>query len=47
MVIDNFDIFWTCIRPTKANSPLIVYTNAMLIRTIALERLKMITRWYP
>ena len=47
MVIDNFNILYTCIRPTKAETPLIVYADAVLFRTIALKRLKMIGRWHP
>ena len=47
MIINNFDIFCTYIRPTKADPPLIIDTNAVLTRTIALERFKMIARRHP
>jgi hypothetical protein len=30
MVISNFNILWTRIRPAKTNSPLLVYANAVL-----------------
>jgi hypothetical protein len=47
VVIDNFQIFCTCIRPTKADTPLIVDTNAVLTGTITLERFKVIAGWHP
>jgi hypothetical protein len=48
MVINNFDTTRAAsIRPTKANTPLIVDSNAVLARTIALECLKMIAGWNP
>ena len=46
MVIDNFDIFRTCIRPSKTNPPLIVYADTVLTGTIVLKRLKMIAGWH-
>lgn len=46
MVIDDFDIFSTRIRPTKADTPLIVDTNAVLTGTITLECFKVIAGWY-
>jgi hypothetical protein len=47
MVIDNFNIFRTCIRPTKTDTPLIIDTNAVLPRTIILECFKVIPGWHP
>ena len=47
MVIDYFNIFRTCIRPTKADTPLIVDTNAVLTGTITLECFKVIAGWHP
>jgi len=47
MIIDNFYIFCACIRPTKADSPLIVDTNAVLTRTITFERFKIIAGRRP
>ena len=47
MVINDFHIFCTCIRPTKANTPLVVDTNAVLTGTITLECFKVIAGWYP
>jgi hypothetical protein len=46
VVINDFHIFHPRIRPTKANPPLVVDTNALLTRTLALERFKMIAGWY-
>jgi len=46
VVIDDFHIFCTCIRPTKADTPLIVDTNAVLTGTITLERFKVIAGWH-
>lgn len=47
MIIDNFYIFRTCIRPAKANSPLIVNPNAVLTRAITLKRFETIAGQYP
>jgi hypothetical protein len=47
VVIDDFHIFCTPIRPTKADTPLIVDTNAVLTGTITLECFKVIARWHP
>jgi hypothetical protein len=47
MVINNFHIFCTCIRPTKADTPLIIDTNAVLAGTIILESFKVISGWHP
>ena len=47
MVINNFDTVRAAICPTEANTPLIVDSNAVLTRTIALECLKMIAGWNP
>jgi hypothetical protein len=45
MIINNFDMFRGPIRPAKADSPLIINAYAVLIGTIALERLKVIAGW--
>jgi hypothetical protein len=45
MIINNFDIFCESIRPTTADSPLIIDVNGVLTRTTALERFKVIARW--
>jgi len=42
VVINYFHIFRTCIRPTKADTPLIINTNAVLAGTVTIERFKMI-----
>ena len=47
MVINDFHIFRTCIRPTKADTPLIIDTDAVLTGTIILERFKMIAGRHP
>jgi hypothetical protein len=47
VVINDFHIFWTCIRPIEADTPLIVDTNAVLTGTITLEYFKVIAGWHP
>jgi hypothetical protein len=47
VVINDFHIFRTQIRPTKADAPLFVDTNAVLTRTISLERFKVIAGRHP
>jgi hypothetical protein len=42
VVINDFNIFCTCIRPMKADTPLIIDTNAVLTDTIILERFKVV-----
>jgi len=44
MIVDDTDIFGTCIIPRKAYSPLIVDTNAELFCSIASEGLQPIAR---
>lgn len=46
MVINDFHIFCSCIRPTKADTPLVVDTDTVLTGTITLEGFKMITGWH-
>jgi hypothetical protein len=46
VVINDFHIFWTYIRPTKADTPLIIDTNAVLTETITPECFKVIAGWY-
>jgi hypothetical protein len=45
MIINYFDVFCESIRPTKADSPLIVDANTVLTGTITLESLKVIAGW--
>ena len=47
MVINDFHIFCTYIHPTKADTPLIIDTNAVLTGTITLECFKVIAGWHP
>ena len=47
MVINDFHIFCACIRPTKTDTPLFVYANAVLTGTITLECFKVIAGWHP
>jgi hypothetical protein len=47
VVINDFHIFCTCIRPPKTDPPLIVDTNAVLTGSIALECFKVIAGWHP
>jgi len=44
VVINYFHIFRACIRPTEADTPLIVNTNTVLTGTITFECFKMISR---
>jgi hypothetical protein len=45
MIINNFNVFSESIRPTKADSPLIIDANTVLAGTITPERLKVIAGW--
>jgi hypothetical protein len=47
VVIDDFNIFCTRIRPAKTDTPLIIDTNAVLTGTITLECFKVITGRHP
>jgi len=42
VVINYFHIFRTCIRPTKADTPLIINTNAALAGAVTFDCFKMI-----
>jgi hypothetical protein len=44
VVVDNFDIFGSCVRPAKAYTPLIIDADAVLALSVARERLKAIPR---
>jgi hypothetical protein len=44
VVIDDLHIFSTCVHPPKANTPLVVDSYAVLVRTLALESLQAIAR---
>lgn len=46
MVINYLYIFRACVCPPKADSPLIVYTDTVLTKTIALQRFKTIAGRY-
>jgi len=41
VVINYFHIFRTCIRPTKADTPLIINTNAVLAGMVTFECFKL------
>ena len=45
MIIDNFYVGAMSIAPAKADTPLIVYTDAMLTRAFALQPFQAIRRW--
>jgi hypothetical protein len=47
VVICDLDIFRARFRPSKADAPSIIDTNAVLADTVALEGLKAITGRYP
>jgi hypothetical protein len=40
MVVHDLHIAWACLAPYEANAPLIVYPNAVLSRSIALQGLQ-------
>jgi len=46
MVINDFNIFSTSLRPQEADTPLPVYSDAVLSVSIALERFQSITGRY-
>jgi hypothetical protein len=46
MVIDDFNIFGTSLRPSEADTPLSVYSDAVLSGSIALERFQPVTGRY-
>jgi len=45
MIIDNFDVGALSIAPAKADTPLIVYPDAMLTRALALQPFQAIRWW--
>jgi hypothetical protein len=47
MVICDFNIFGTSFRPSEADAPLPVYSDAVLSGSIPLERFQPITGRYP
>jgi len=46
VVVGNRDIFWTCLCPAEAESPLVVYSDAVLSGTVAAQILQAISWWY-
>ncbi len=46
MVVNYFDIFRTCIGPTKANAIPVAYANAMLPATVTFEGFKSVAWRY-
>jgi hypothetical protein len=42
MIIHNFDILGAGLRPAKANAPLVVYADAVLAFSVAIERFETI-----
>jgi hypothetical protein len=47
VVVHDLDIFSTCVRPTEAQTELIVYADAMLPCSIPFQGFKSIPRRYP
>jgi hypothetical protein len=47
MVVHDLDIFSTCVRPTEAQTELIVYTDAMLPLTISFQGFQPIPWGHP
>jgi len=45
MVVDDFNLLGTRIRPNEAQPPLIIDPDGMFSCAAALQRLKMIARW--
>ena len=46
MIINNFHLPHTPAIPNKANAVLVIYANRVLARTISLQRLQPVARWY-
>jgi hypothetical protein len=47
MIVHDLDVFGACVRPTEAHAELIVYTDAMLSRSITPQGLQPIARGHP
>jgi len=47
MIVPNFDVFSTRIRPTEAEAELIVNADAMLARTVPFQGFQPISRRNP
>ena len=45
MVVSHFYVGWTAVRPSEANTVLIVDTNAVLPLPVTAQWLQAITRW--
>ncbi len=45
MIVDDFDLGAVTVTPYKTNAPLIVYPDAVLARTLALQCLQTIRWW--
>jgi len=44
VIVNDLDAFWTCFSPPEANPPLFIDTDAVLARSITLQRLQSVTR---
>lgn len=40
MIVDYLNVFWTCRRPAKADSMLVIDPDTVLTSTVALQRLE-------
>ncbi len=47
MVICYFNIVDIALIPDKTNTPLVVYSDAVLPNTVVLQRFQPVSRWYP
>ena len=47
MIIHNFYIFSTCLRPPKADAPLIIDADTVLTGPVAFQCLKPVSGWNP
>lgn len=46
MIVHDLYVFSTCVRPAEAHTELIVYTDAMLPRTISFQGFQPIAGWH-
>jgi hypothetical protein len=44
MIVDNFDLFWTMVRPSEDDPPLIVYADRMSAGEISPQRFQAVSR---
>jgi hypothetical protein len=47
VIVNDFDVFSACVGPTEAHAELIIHTDAMLSRAVALQRFQSIAGEHP